>query len=124
MDYAASLINIEILKNHIRPYNCKHIHFDFYTSTEFKTQIFSEIDSEFIESAIQICQEKNKPYARILIEENGLEILYYFDEKFLFEFDLMQDRIVRFHSSSCLEHKSSNIKLQMLQLIRQLKNLR
>ena len=122
MDFAASLKNIEILKNFIRSYNCKHIHFDFYTSTDFKAQIFNDIDDDFIEATMQRCRKQNKPYARILIEKDGNEILYYYDNYFLYEFDLITDKIIRFRSLSHKEYKSGNIKLQLLDLVRQLKN--
>ncbi len=123
MDYAACLRNIEILKNFVRPYNCKHIHFDFYSATEFKTEIFTEIDDEFIESNIERCQRNDTVYARILVEKNDHEILYYFDEKFLFEYDLTCGVLIEFLSTCHTDCKSGNIKLQMLDLIRQLKNL-
>lgn len=122
MDYAASLGNIEILKNFIRPYNCKHIHFDFYTATEFKTQFFAEIDDDYIEKNIERCHRKSTVYARILVEKNEHEILYYFDEKFLFEINLTTNELIEFESTSHTDTKSGSVKLQMLQLIRQLKN--
>ena len=122
MDYAASLRNIEILKNFIRPYNCKHIYFDFYSATEFKTEIFTEKDSEFIESAMLKCHKEKVPYARILIEQNEHEVLYYHDGRFFYEYDLTIDQIIEFRSLSHTEYKSGSMKLQMLQLIRQLKN--
>ncbi len=122
MDYAASLRNIEILKNFIRPYNCRHIHFDFFTSTNFKAQIFNEIDSEFIEANVKRCHIGNIPCARILVDDKGLEILYYFDGDFHYEYDLVINRVIAFQSLSNSDFKSGNIKLQLLDLIRQLKN--
>ncbi len=122
MDFATSLRNIEILKNFIRPYNCKHIHFDFYTSTEFKAQIFSGIDDNFIEANIERCHRNDTVYARILVEKNEHEILYYFDKKFLFEINLTTNELIEFESTCYTDCKSGSVKLQMLELIRQLKN--
>ena len=122
MDYSMSLKNIETLKNFARPYSCKHIHFDFYTNTEFKTQIFSDIDDNFIEENIERCHRNDTVYARILVENNEHEILYYFDEKFLFEINLTSNDLIEFESTCHTDCKSGNVKLQMLELIRQLKN--
>lgn len=122
MDYAASLRNIEILKNFIRPYNCKHIHFDFYTSTEFKAEIFTEIDDEFIEANVERCQRSNMPCARILVDDKGVETLYYYDNYFFYEYDLVINRVIAFQSLSNSDFKRGNVKLQLLDLIRQLKN--
>ncbi|MEK6628368.1 MAG: hypothetical protein AABY53_07060 [Bdellovibrionota bacterium] len=123
MTYEQSIKNIEILKNLVWPWDVDYIFFDFKTETEFEVIFLDTENSNKIEEYLPIKYRAKLPIAHIHENDLGHEVLYYVDDSFLYQINLVTNEINMHDVLGQFRHCPTQVKLEMAALARKLENL-